>query len=104
MELCKHQIKDTKASTWDKDVFRSCKLEAKEDGFCNIHNPANIAKSIALANVADIAEAKRGIERREEALVGAFLRIRDGAKFSDLLNEIITTEETIRELRRIAMR
>lgn len=102
MELCKHQIKDTKASTWQKEVFRSCKLAAKEDGYCDIHHPTNIAKSIAQANVNEIVDDKRVIERREESMVGAFLRIRDAEKFSAILDEIRTSEETVRELRRIA--
>lgn len=102
MALCKHQIKDTKASTWDKAVFRSCKLEAREDGYCDIHNPTNIERKIAQANIAEIVEEKRAIERREEAMVGAFLRIRDGEQFTAILNEIRTSEETVRELRRIA--
>ena len=97
---CKHQMKDTKASTWKNEVFRQCKLQAKNDGYCDILHPDSIASGLARANFEQIISDLREIEIREERAVGAFMRHRDEEKFNSILADIRASEGVEFRLRR----
>ena len=96
IELCKHEMKDTKASTWGKTVMRQCKMAAKNDGYCDIHHPDSIARSLAQANKQQMIEDLRAIEQHEERIVGAFMRARDGENFARILDDIKASEQARR--------
>lgn len=99
MEFCKYQIKDKEKSTWKETVYRNCKLEAKKDGYCNMHHPASIAAAIEREALIEIVSEAREAEKREEAMVGAFMRLRKNDEFKAILAGIREAEDLSNELR-----
>ena len=98
-EKCKHYIKDKKASTWDKEVFRSCQVNAGASGYCARHDPANIADAEAAESQREIISLMREVMRKEEAAVGLFMRLRRPQEFIALLADLKESEKVADEMR-----
>lgn len=99
-ELCKHQVKDNEKSTFNNAVFRSCKLKAKRDGYCELHHPENIAYAIESQARNELIDELRAAEKREEALVGSLMRMRRKEEFDAILAEIRDAQSLMEQLRR----
>ena len=93
-EKCKHQMRD-KASTWNNTVFRNCKIDATESGYCAIHDPENIAKAEARESVNESVKGMREINRIEESAVGVFMRMNKPEEFAEII-------ETMRKAQAVA--
>ena len=98
-ELCKHQIKDKEKSDWRSTVFRNCKLEAKRDGYCDLHHPENIALAVERAAQSELIEDLRVTQRREESMVGAYMRLRRKEEFDAIIAEVESAEELASKMR-----
>jgi len=98
-ETCKHQIKDKKASTWSNEVFRNCQVKAGASGYCGRHDPGNIAEAEAAESQREIIAELREVKRKEEAVVGLFMRLRRPEEFAALLADLKEAEQVADEIR-----
>jgi collagenase-like PrtC family protease len=98
-DTCKHQIKDKKASTWNNKVFRNCQVKAGASGYCARHDPENIAEAEAAESQREIIAEMREVKRKEEAVMGLFMRLRRPEEFAALLADLREAETVATEMR-----
>jgi hypothetical protein len=92
-------MKDKKASTWDHEVFRNCQVKAGASGYCARHDPANIADAEAAESQREIIAELREVKRKEDAVVGLFMRLRRPEEFAALLTDLREAEAVSTEMR-----
>ena len=76
-------------------VYRNCRAAATRDGYCTGHHPDNIEAALMRAEQQETLDDMREIQRKEEAIVGRFMRRSRPDDFAAIL-------ERIQEARRIS--
>jgi len=102
--LCKKQLIDKKKSTYNKKVYRNCKMKAVNDGYCNVHNPEIVRTAHEQSCMNDLMNDLRQIEQVEETAVGRYLRLTDARGFDRILktlNAMTAMEGGLRKLARV---
>lgn len=93
MIQCKHQVIDKEKSSWTGKVYRNCKLEAKQDGYCDLHNPKRIAESKERELIFSIQRDEREIIEKECYIVGTYMLLKRAEEFKEILKLIRDAEE-----------
>lgn len=93
-ESCKYQVVDKANSNWRDGVkHRNCRLEAIKEGYCNLHHPVHIATALEQTAQREIIESVRELQRKEELIVGAFMRLRKKTNFDEILLEVSNAKD-----------
>lgn len=95
---CKHRVKDKKQSTWNNDVYRTCRRQEFADGFCSIHHPDTIERESLRRAQEELQEDVRALQRREEAAVGRFMRVNNSSEFFQTLLHLKTVQALAKDI------
>lgn len=93
MSQCKHQVIDKEKSTYLNKAYRNCKLEAKEDGYCDLHNPKNIAEREESELIYGMEAEERKIRESECNIVGRYMLLKQPETFKRIISQIREAEE-----------
>lgn len=93
MTTCKHQVIDKEKSTYYTKVYRNCKLEAKKDGYCDLHNPKYIAEREERELIHGMEADDRNIRESECNMVGRYMLLKEPERFKEIINTLREAKE-----------